>query len=173
MYIVFILFQEAWDDSEDEITLPEPIQISDCSSQGFGYICGFLARKLGSKYPFLGNKSCEDINRNEIATPWIKHLSNGGLIVPSDVFVAACGGFEKEFNTFHNKHKNGIDQNPNAISRMNDVLMRAFPSWPEDILLLFAKTRTFIRMKYLNNQLKAGGAKAQIRQLKQVGQFQC
>ena len=151
--------------------LPEPIQISDCSSQGFGYICGFLARKFASKYPFLGSKSSDvDINKSDISTPWIKHLSNGGLIVPSDVFVAGCHEFEKIFNNFHNCHKNGIDQNPKVITRLNEVLIQKFPSWPKDLLCLFGKTRTFIRIKYLNNQLKSGEAKANIRELKQLGQ---
>ena len=168
------MFQEDWNDSEDDVTLPEPIQISDCSSQGFGYICGFIARKMGSKYPHLGNKSSDkDKVQSEISTPWIKHLSYGGLTVPSDVFVVACHGFEKEFKSFHDLHKNGMDQNPNVIERMHNILIKAFPSWPEDILLLFVKTRTFIRMKYLNNQLKASGSKSKIRQLKQIGQFQC
>ena len=169
-----MIFQEVWDDSVDEMTLPEPTQISDCSAQGLGYICGFLARKLGSKYPHLGYKSCEeDSVRNEISTPWIKHLSNGGLIVPSDVFMLACSDFEREFVRFHGSHPNGIDQDFNVISRMHSQLVKTFPSWPEDILMLFAKTRTFIRIKYLNNQLKSGGGKNKLRQLKQTGQFQC
>ena len=46
-----------------------------------------------------------------------------------------------------------------------------FPMWHEDILHLFVKTRTFIHIKFLNNILKATGAKAKLRELKQLGQF--
>ena len=165
--------QEVWHDSVDERSLPEPIQIFDCSTQGFGYICGFLAMKLGSKYPHIGSKSSDtDINKNDICTPWIKHLSNGGLYVPSDVFVAACSEFEKKFASFNSGHKNGIDQDPNVIERMKNVLVSSFPSWPEEILLLFVKTRMFIRIKYLNSKLMSDEGKARRRQLKQIGQFE-
>ena len=157
----------------DEGSLPEPIQISNCSAQGFGYICGFIARKLGSKYPYLGNKSSDiDMNNSDISTPWIKHLSNGGLTVPSDIFVSACNEFEKKFVSFHSCHKNGIDQDQNVIERMKNVLMASFPSWPEDILLLFVKTRLYIRIKNLNCQIMYHEGKAKRRQLKQIGQFE-
>ena len=90
-----------------------------------------------------------------------------------DVFVVACNGFEKKFKSFHDKHENGMDQNPNVIQRMHAILLHVFPSWPYDILLLFVRTGTFIRLKYLNNLLKASGSKSNIRHLKQIGQFQC
>ena len=68
---------------------------------------------------------------------------------------------------------------------MHDKLCIDFPEWPREVIYLFAKTRTFIRIKYLNNdylfakkrtfirikypnnELKADEAKA-----KQKGQFQ-
>ena len=93
-------------------------------------------------------------------------------MIPNDVFLFACHGFEREFNKFHNNHKNHVDENPNVIKRMTDVLKNSFPSWPEDILKLYVKTRTFIRIKYLNNVLRATEAKAKLRNLKQKGQFQ-
>ena len=87
--------------------------------------------------------------------------------------MSACHGFEKVFSDFHDCHESGIDTNPDVILRLHVVLLKKFPSWPEDLLLLFVKTRTFIRIKYLNHQLKAKEAKANLRNLKQISQFQC
>ena len=72
---------------------------------------------------------------------------------------------------FHDLHENGIDQDAEVITRLHIILIQKFPSWPEDVLMFFAKTRTFIRLKFLNHQLKAGEAKAKLRQLKKQGQF--
>ena len=65
-----------------------------------------------------------------------------------------------------------VDENPNFIKRISDVLKNSFPSWPEDILKLYVKTRTFIRIKYLNNVYKATEAEAKLQYLKKKGQFQ-
>ena len=59
--------------------------------------------------------------------------------MPSDDFFVACHGFENEFKSFHDNHKNGMDQNHNVIERMRKILVKAFPSRPEDILLLSSK----------------------------------
>ena len=77
------------------------------SSQGLAYIAGFLARKLSPKYPHIGSKTSENMSdtKSESLCPWIENLSRGSLMVPSDVFLAACHSFEKEFNLFHNSHK--------------------------------------------------------------------
>ena len=80
---------------------------------------------------------------------------------------------EKKFNDFHNCHAKKVDQKPDVICRMHAVLVNAFPDWPSEVMLLFAKTRTFIRIRYLNNEIKALDAKFKLRQLKQTGQFQC
>ena len=80
---------------------------------------------------------------------------------------------KKKINDFHNCHKNKVDQNPDVISCMHTVLVDNFPDWPSAVLMLFAKTRTFIRIKHLNNEIKALDAKFKLRQLKQTGQFQC
>ena len=72
---------------------------------------------------------------------------------------------------FHDCHKNGIDQDEKVITRFHNILTKKFTSWPGDVLMLFAKTYTFIRLKFLNHQLKAGEAKAKMRQFKKQGQF--
>ena len=161
------------DDQEDESEeCLEPILTSGTSSQGLSYIAGFLAKKLASKYPHLGSRTCDMDISSDTSSTWIESLSRGGLTVPSDSFLIACHAFEKEFNLFHNSHENHVDEGLNVTKRMTSLLMSKHPSWPEDILKLFVKTRTFIRLKYLNNLLKATGAKAKLRQLKQIGQFQ-
>ena len=68
--------------------------------------------------------------------------------------------------------KNEIDQEPDVIKRMHSVLKNKFSLWPDDILHLFVKTQTFIRIKFLNNKLKSCDAKAKLMNLKQKGQFQ-
>ncbi len=147
--------------------------IGDCGTQGLSYVAGYIARKFNKKYPDLGQKTCDLNFIHGTSSPWIVHLSNGGLTVPAEDFFEACCKFEKSFVAFHSSHKNLIDQEPDVISRMHRQLVCHFPEWPSDVLLFFAKTRTFIRLKYVNHNLKVQEAKAKLRKLKQVGQFTC
>ncbi len=139
--------------------------------EGLSYIAGFIAKKLHASYPELWTKTT-DLGNDTTSSPWVMWLSNGGLTVASEEFHEACRQFEATFQVFHNKHKNKIDQHSDVITRMSEVLHQKFSNCPIEMLQLFAKTRTFIRIKYLNNCLKVDEAKAKLRSLKQSGQFQ-
>ncbi len=142
--------------------------MSDCSDEGLSYVAGFIAKK----FPLRTELGVKTVDASASSCSWIMWKSNGGLRVPSEEFLEACRKFEAVFQTFHSTHKNGIDQDCNVIIRMSDVLHEKFPSWPKEVLEFFARTRTFIRIKHLNNCLKVGAAKAKLRSLKQSGQFQ-
>ena len=133
-------------------------------------IAGFIAKKHSASSPEVGTKTTD--LRNDASSPWVMWASKGGLTVASEDFHHACCQFEASFQSFHNKHKNSIDPNCDVISTMSQVLQKEFSDWPVEILQFFAKTRTFIRIKYLNNCLKVDEAKAKLRSLKQSGQFQ-
>ena len=142
----------------------------DCDSQGLAYISGSLAKKFQKKYPHLGTKSSNLPFCEKSLAPWVIHLSKGGLIVPSDEFLHACSNFEQEFLKFHGEE---IDQKPDVFNRFHSVLVTKFgDNWPSEVLMLFARTRTFIRIKALNHQLKVQEAQAKLRKLKQLGQHQ-
>ncbi len=46
-----------------------------------------------------------------------------------------------------------------------------YPDWPKAVIITFVKTRTHIRVKCRNHNLKVRDANANLRKLKQIGQF--
>ena len=77
--------------------------------------------------------------------------------------------FEILFTSFHG---NEIDKAPRVIERFHSLLEQKYGcNWPSEVLLLYSRVRTFIRIKALNYQLKLDEANAKIRDLKQKGQF--
>ena len=104
-----MFIQNIWEETQHdtEAVDVEPVMTSGPSSQGLAYIAGFLARKLSNKYPYIGSKTSETVSdmKSDSLCPYIENMSRGSLMVLSDVFLAACHSFEKEFNFFHNSHK--------------------------------------------------------------------
>ncbi len=96
------------------------------------------------------------------------HLSKGGLHMPDSNFLEACKAFDRLFVAFHGHE---VDQEEMVIDRFYQKLAEAFGrQWPEDVLALFARVRTFIRIKALNKYLQVDEASAKFRKLKQYGQ---
>lgn len=105
---------------------------------------------------------------NECSTPWLFHLSRGGLTVPSDNFLKSCSNFEEDFDQFHG---NKVDRGKQVIKRFGDILCQKYgESYPHEVLRFFSKARTFVRIKELNYQLKIAVDK--VRTLKQSAQHQ-
>ncbi|TRY80768.1 hypothetical protein TCAL_15460, partial [Tigriopus californicus] len=115
------------------------------------------------KYPYLGDHTHNISEKWSTSTPWIFHLSRGGSIAPSASFVKACGAFEPVFLNLHKK------RNQSRSGRFKTINGAPHSEkWPHDVLKLYTKTRTFIRIKALNTRLKTD---VKLRSLKQLGQF--
>jgi hypothetical protein len=86
---------------------------SDCSEQGMLYFAGYLAHKFRPEFPELGNPTgtLEPVELFKLS-PWLAHLSRGGLICPTTEFVSKLQVFEKIFVKFHGKED--ICKEPNV-----------------------------------------------------------
>ncbi len=64
-------------------------------------MCGWIAFKLHKSHPNLGCKTSQPQSDDEITSPWILHLSRGGLLMPGSSFLEASKEFESLFVEFH------------------------------------------------------------------------
>ena len=120
--------------------------LSVTEAEGLNYVGGYLCFKLGRQYPWIGDTATSDT-----ASPYIKILSRGGLKMPSPRFKHYLNIFEDRFKTLHG---DDVYRYYDPIGTLTALLEVEFPDIPREILYLFSKTRFFIRIKKLNNDLK-------------------
>ena len=130
-------------------TVYATMQEVDSSAEAQKYLAGFIAHKLKEKHPEL---SAEGTMEEEVDCPWIDVLSRGGLRKPSPSWLEQFLRFEGEF---HNVHGMSISRKSQVIKKMESHLHAKFPDVPADIIALYAKTRTHIRIKYMRRQYKS------------------
>jgi len=133
-------------------------------------VAGYVASKFLKKFPQLGQKTSDSSVFEKTLSPWIDALSKGGLVVPSEDFLCKVYQMEQIFRAVHGTNILG---ECNIIKKLSNLYIRELPSLPEEVLKKFAKTRTFIRLKYLNCKLKFDhGESVARRKRKQLEQFQ-
>ena len=138
----------------------------DCGEEGLAYLAGYyIAHKFCSIYPELGTKTCDFHLFHEDSSPWITQLSRGGLVKPSEDFLKTVKEFEKLFEEFHSDK---INTTKVVISKLVENLQKQHPTVPTQLIKKFARTRTFIRLKHLNQDIKTASLlKRNIQQKKQ------
>ena len=114
-------------------------------------LLGFLAHKYRIKYPQFGEKTCQISTRTQNNCHWILALSRGGLTAPSKEFENIMHKFEDIFNGIHGQT---ISKCKSVIRSVTKIISQKFPDFPSEVIHTFVKTRTFIRIKHLNGQLK-------------------
>ncbi len=119
----------------------------DCTEEALKYIAGFLAFKMKTSHPEMSATNDEKISAPPC--PWIDQYSYGALTKPSEEWFERMKKFEKVFKSFHGE---GISREKGIIRCLQEVLLREFPYVPKDVLNLYAKTRTHIRIKYLKTK---------------------
>ena len=132
------------DENKPEENNEESFHMNYVGEQGLSYVAGFIAMKLHKKFPVLGSKDLK-----EATSRWISLISYGGLFHPSVEFMEACKLFECEFCKFHGET---VSTCINPIETFACKLTKQFPEWDSSILMLFSKTRFFIRIKSLNKK---------------------
>ena len=77
-------------------------------------------------------------------------IFRGGLTLATEEFQENVQQMEQEFLRFHG---NSLSTVRNPIEKLTKIIMEKNICVPRDIAFLYAKTRLFIRMKFLNDQL--------------------
>lgn len=102
------------------------------------YVAGYLAFRLKKTHPqFLGEA---------MENSWISEISKGNLVYPSQGLLDLIHEFELVFCLFHGKD---LDTKPGVIQRFFELLKSKYPSCDDQLLKLYCRTRTFLRLKYL------------------------
>lgn len=130
--------------NEHNITIQ---QNSTIESDGLEYLAGWIAKKLKATHPQLGSYTYKNL-RN--MPTWVSHLSYGGLIQPSEEFMAQIQQLEKLFSKYIKKgFKNVTGINKLIVAKISkecdvdDIIIRAF-----------VRQRIFIKINFLNIQYK-------------------
>jgi hypothetical protein len=120
------------------------------------------------KYPEFGEKT-DNLNVfDQNDCPWIFALSRGGLTAPSQNFVSTIKKFEK---TFQEIHGSSISKRKCIIADAARKICEENQSFPSEVIKTFVKTRTFIRIKFLNHQLKVQADSNKARNSKKLSIF--
>jgi hypothetical protein len=129
---------------------------------------GYIAHKFRFKFPELGEKTSSLNDAKKLDCPWIAALSRGGLHAPSAEFTSQAFQIEKYFNLIHGQtFKDGSS----IIKGTADQVVRIVTSLPEEVVRAFIKTRTFIRIKFLNHQLRFNDHSAKNRNQNKIQHF--
>lgn len=118
---------------------------SELKWDGLENLAGFVAFKL-RKNECLGSISSK---LNDVSSTWINHLSEGGLMKPTDEFLSRCRQLNDIFETINGK---SLKITPNFIKQHIDCAKDINVS--NDVKRLFFLCKMYFRIRILNNSIK-------------------
>lgn len=141
--------------SGSSFSLTEDSEIDTCDTKSpettddaFEYIAGFIAKKFKSTHPHLGDFTYKIKSDRAYNLPsWVQQLSFGGLIKPSADFLKTIKQWNKYFQVYHGD--NNLRKEPLIVKNLA-LKIKKRETLSFDIINLFCKLRTIIRMNYLN-----------------------
>lgn len=123
----------------------------ESEKDGLSYIAGYLAKKHREKYPSLGTYTYETKDTTSLHTyavpSWIQNLSYGGLIEPSETWLAQVMSMEKYFVKLH---KETFSNPKKIVKNTSNYISNKLKDIPKDLVISFCRQRVFVRIKYLN-----------------------
>ena len=119
-------------------------------NSGVKSICGFIAQKLKSKYADVALTSSQ-LEREPQS--WTQKLSLGNLTLPSYTLLNYCLILNDKFESYHNPSPYKINMEKGVVKTLCDLLVVLYPQIPGEVITSFIKTRTFIRIKHLNEKM--------------------
>jgi tyrosyl-tRNA synthetase len=126
------------------------VEISEgCEEDGLKYLAGFIAKEIISKNPNLGKfLEPRQITSTVNAPSWLRQISYGSLIEPSENFFQAILRYDHCFKKFH---KAKINSKQNIVKTLSAKIYKKVKDYDLDIVTAYVKQRTFIRMNNLNH----------------------
>ena len=125
---------------------------SEFSREGLAYVAGYLAYKCRSIDCSLGTMSSQCTpGQAGPSCGWLERLSRGGLYVPSQQWLEQVVAFDVVFCTMHHPD---IDREPGVIRRLQESLEAKFPRVDQRVVRKYAVTRSHLRMRHLQRELK-------------------
>ena len=122
------------------------------------YVAGWIAHRMGNEdHGIKTSNEYWSWEKTESLAPWIFNISRGGAKVPYNDFMLDMENFEYEFIKFHGLHD--LSRSPNIIRDFEEILIKKFGptsefEYSKKLLSLFARSRTFFRLRNLIQKLK-------------------
>jgi hypothetical protein len=129
----------------------------ETTDDAFEYIAGFIAKKFKNTHPQLGDFTYRIKSDNAYSLPsWVQQLSFGGLIKPSTDFLTTIKRWNKYFEIFHGENK--LRKEPLVVKKLA-LKIKKREKLSFDVIKLFCKLRTVIRINYLKTKRTLDNAK--------------
>jgi hypothetical protein len=123
----------------NELTLAQKIH-----EGGAEYVAGFISKKFYETHPEL-HKTHQDYTSGS----WVKLLSHGSLVLPSEYWFCVFKKFEEYFIAMHGDGDK-INMNWAVTKTMECALNRRFPEIPPKIIKYYVRVRTRMRIDHVN-----------------------
>ena len=149
--------------SDDSESLEED-NISQCEKEGMNFVGGYICFKLAEKFNWLGEKTKNSSN----CSKWMSLKSTGDLYMPSQKLQDFLRSAELIFTRFH---ANTLSLEKKPITRVSSILELKFPEYPPEMISLYSRTRFFLRLKTLNNNLNVQEKHNQMRHANHVNKY--
>lgn len=136
--------------SSTGITTKTPI---DMHMSSLKYVTGYVAYRFKDKYPFLHNHNHQNMPIRD-ADDWIVQVSRGGLLQRSEEFFKVTQYGETIFQAFHG---NSFHKGDKVITKVaNEIYNKTkeILDTPNVVLQCFVRTRTYIRIRHMNMNIK-------------------
>lgn len=122
----------------------ENVPFNEIESDNVEYVAGYVAYRFKHKYPYLKSEEQGDTDS------WINYVSKGNLSIPSRTLVNMAYKLEPIFKKLHGE---GLSNKQYIIKELSTKLEKIFKDMPPEVISCLVRTRTFIRMNKLNNEL--------------------
>lgn len=123
------------------------------TDSGLEYVAGYLAYK-GQRMGILNLgvlSSDNDSRLSDTTNTWVDYVSNGGLMKPLPLFFDEVRKMDKVFNEYHGE--TDLKRNRNVNKGLFELMKTQIHLDPR-IIGLFIRTRTFIRIRRLNTDIR-------------------
>lgn len=130
-------------------------------------MAGYVANRFANEYPWLK----ENVNKNltnKSTLTWTEQLSRGNLTTPSHVLFKCAQELEKLFAKFHGDN---ISKDQYIIKTVTQMLLEKETNLPLKVVECLVRTRTYIRINYLNKKILDIAAKNKIEKQKKLRKF--
>ncbi|KAG8265711.1 hypothetical protein J6590_088802 [Homalodisca vitripennis] len=121
--------------------------------EALSYVAGYVAYRARKVDPSLGKMSRDLPHEHLDDEIWIKTLSHGKLTVPSEDWKKTIKEFENVFLKFHGEGNYFSKQN-HFIANLKSILTEKFPNVCKQAIHVYARVRTFIRLRNVNSNLE-------------------
>ena len=113
--------------------------LTELQEDALEYICGYILKKLN-----ISERSSTSSNYT-----WVDHLSEGGLVKPTEFFTTSVKKLETIFQNENGKNlTNGTNWLKRHWEKSRDINLS------QDVKILYFKIRLYNRLKILNMQLQ-------------------